>query len=54
MYLFDDVFNYLSDGGPLNMDELLNRILKDKGIVTNYKSSGTLHDMGISKPIESF
>lgn len=55
VYLFsDDVFNYLSEEGPLNMDELLNRILKDKGIVTNYKSSGTLHDMGDFKAYRKF
>ena len=47
VYLFsNDVFGYLSEGDPLNMDELLNRILKDRGIVTAYKSGGTLHDMG--------
>lgn len=55
VYLFSrDVFNYLSGGGLLNMDELLNRILEDKGIVTDYKSDGTLHDMGDFKAYRKF
>ena len=47
VYLFsNDVFGYLSEGDPLDMDELLNRILRENGVVTAYKSDGTLHDMG--------
>lgn len=55
VYLFSkDVFGYLSEGDPMNMDELLNRILKQKGIVTAYKSDGTLHDMGDFRAYRKF
>lgn len=55
VYLFSrDVFGYLSGEAPLNMDELLNRILKDRGIVSAYKSSGTLHDMGDFRAYRNF
>ena len=55
VYLFsNDVFGYLSEGDYLNMDELLNRILKNSGIVTAYKSGGTLHDMGDFRAYRKF
>ena len=55
VYLFSrDVFGYLSEGDPMDMDELLNRILEDKGIVSAYKSGGTLHDMGDFRSYRKF
>ena len=48
------MFSYLSEAGPIDMDELLNRILEDKGGITAYKSDGTLHDMGDFRAYRKF
>ena len=47
MYIFSNkIFDYIAPYTPLNMDKLLNMVMKTEGLVTAYKSNGLLHDMG--------
>ena len=47
VYIFSqDVFEYLPNDTQLNMDELLNQIIRSDGVVNAFMSDGVLHDMG--------
>lgn len=55
MYILSDkIFNYISPNTPLNMDNLLNKVMKEEGLVTAYKSNGLLHDMGEFQEYQKF
>lgn len=44
--LSDKIFDYIVPNNFLNMDKLLNKVMKTQGLVAAYSSKGLLHDMG--------
>lgn len=55
MYILSNkIFDYIAPDTPLNMDKLLNMVMKTEGLVTAYKSNGLLHDMGEFQEYQKF